>query len=41
MNKPAPANPELARKNLISALVHGLIAIGFMVLFFVAQSQRS
>lgn len=34
-------NKELARKNVISALIHVGIAVGFFVLFFIAQSQRS
>lgn len=34
-------NKELARKNLKSALIHVGIVVGFFVLFFIMQSQRS
>ena len=34
-------NKELARKNVVSALIHAAIAVGFLILFFVVQSHRS
>lgn len=34
-------NKELARKNLITALILAAIAVASFVLFFIAQSQRS
>lgn len=34
-------NQELARKNAITALILGAIAVGFFVLFFIVQGARS
>lgn len=34
-------NKELARKNLITALIFGAVAVGFFVLFFITQGARS